>query len=166
MWVSPHLPPSRSTQGDRLRCAGSPATTSTHRVVVRIMNKGSIHKKETHGTSDDISEDTSVEKVRGPNLFERAKEEIEALVASVHDKMEHRSSPCRKEGELHKDSKEHSEADMHKKTHENETHGTSNDISEDTPVNKVKGPNVFERAKEEIEAIVEAIHPKKESDKK
>lgn len=68
--------------------------------------------------------------------------------------------------ELHKDSKEHSEADMHKKTHENETHGTSNDISEDTPVNKVKGPNVFERAKEEIEAIVEAIHPKKESDKK
>ncbi|XP_044381164.1 uncharacterized protein [Triticum aestivum] len=134
-------------------------------VVVRIMNKGSIHKKETHGTSDDISENTPVEKVRGPNLFERAKEEIEALVEAVHDKMEHHSSPRRKEGELHKDSKEHSEANMHKKTHENETHGTSNHISEDTPVSKVKGPGVFERAKEEIEAIVEAIHPKKESDK-
>lgn len=62
------------------------------------MNKDSIHKKETHGTSDDISENTSVEKVRGPNLFERAKEEIEALVAAVHDKMEHHSSPRRKEG--------------------------------------------------------------------
>lgn len=68
--------------------------------------------------------------------------------------------------ELHKDSMEESGVTMHKKTHENETHGTSNDINEDTPVEKVKGPNVFERAKEEIEAIVEAIHPKKESDKK
>lgn len=56
---------------------------------------------------------------------------------------------------------------MHKiKTHKNETHGTSNDISEDTPIEKVKGPNVFERAKEEIEAIVEAFHPKKGSDGK
>ena len=32
-----------------------------------------------------------------------------------------------------------------------------------TPIDKVKGPNVFERAKEEIEAIVEAITSKKES---
>jgi hypothetical protein len=67
--------------------------------------------------------------------------------------------------ELHKDSKEAISAATHNKTHETETHGTSNDISEDTPVDKVKGPNVFERAKEEIEAIVEAILPKKGSDK-
>jgi hypothetical protein len=62
------------------------------------MKKGSVHKKETHGTSDDISEETSVEYVRAPNLLERAKEEIEALVTAIHDKMEHHSSPRRKEG--------------------------------------------------------------------
>ncbi|KAM0828202.1 hypothetical protein ACQ4PT_067703 [Festuca glaucescens] len=129
------------------------------------MKNGSAHHKETHGTSGDISEETSVEYVRAPNLLERAKEEIEALVTAIHDKMEHHSSPRRKEGELHKDSKEAIHATTHNKTHETETHGTSNDISEDTPVDKVKGPNVFERAKEEIEAIVEAIIPKKGSDK-
>jgi hypothetical protein len=60
-----------------------------------------------------------------------------------------------------------SEENMHKiKTHATETHGTSDDINEDTPVDKVKAPSVFERAKEEIEAIVEAIHPKKGSNNK
>lgn len=29
----------------------------------------------------------------------------------------------------------------------------------------VRGPNVFERAKEEIEALIETIHPKKDSDR-
>ncbi|BBG98838.1 hypothetical protein Prudu_008338, partial [Prunus dulcis] len=47
--------------------------------------------------------------------------------------------------------------------HHKETHGTSDDIDETTPVDEVKGPGVFERIKEEVEAIVEAIHPKKES---
>lgn len=50
------------------------------------------------------------------------------------------------------------------KTHDNETHGTSDDIDESTPIDKVKGPNVFERAKEEIEALVEAVLPKKKQD--
>lgn len=55
---------------------------------------------------------------------------------------------------------------VHKpKAHHKETHGTSNDIDENTPVDEVKAPSVFERAKEEIEAIVEAIHHKKESGK-
>ncbi|XP_062199784.1 uncharacterized protein LOC133902204 [Phragmites australis] len=128
-----------------------------------VMNKDNVHDKETHGTSNDITKNTSVDKVKGPNLLERAKEEIEALAGAVHTKMEHHSSPSKKD-ESHKEDKE---GNLHKiKTHTNETHGTSNDISEDTPVDKVKGPNVFERAKEEIEAIVEAIHPKKGSDSK
>lgn len=55
--------------------------------------------------------------------------------------------------------------DEEMKMHKKETHGTSGDIDGDTPINKVKGPNIFERAKEEIEAIVEAIHPHKDSDK-
>lgn len=42
-------------------------------------------------------------------------------------------------------------------------HGLRNDIDEKTPTNNVKAPNVFERAKEEIEALVQTIHQKKES---
>ncbi|XP_015696487.1 uncharacterized protein LOC102720905 isoform X2 [Oryza brachyantha] len=129
------------------------------------MNGDKVHDKETHGTSSDITNKTSVDKVKAPNLFERAKEEVEALVGAVHNKMEHNSSP-RGNNDLHKDSKDDSKAAMNKmETHKNETHGTSDDINENTPVEKVKGPNVFERAKEEIEAIVEAFHPKKGSDK-
>uniref|UniRef100_A0A0D9XCY7 Uncharacterized protein n=1 Tax=Leersia perrieri TaxID=77586 RepID=A0A0D9XCY7_9ORYZ len=130
------------------------------------MNKDSVHDKETHGKSNDITNRTSVDKVKAPNLLERAKEEVEALVGAVHEKMEHHSSPRGNSGDLHKDSKEDSKVTTNKmETHKNETHGTSDDINADTPVEKVKGPNVFERAKEEIEAIVEAFHPKKGSDK-
>ena len=79
---------------------------------------------------------TSAEKeAKSPNLSERAKEEIEAA-------FHHKSSPL----------------------HDKETHGTSNDIDESTSVSEVKGPNVFERVKEEFEAIVEAMHPKKDSE--
>ncbi|KAL9247281.1 hypothetical protein vseg_020728 [Gypsophila vaccaria] len=47
--------------------------------------------------------------------------------------------------------------------HHNETHGTSDDIDETTPVEAVKGPNVFQRVKEEVEAVFEAILPNKDS---
>ncbi|CAI9782651.1 unnamed protein product [Fraxinus pennsylvanica] len=73
--------------------------------------------------------------VNGPNLFERAKEEIESL--------------------MYKGESPHH--------HHKETHGRSDDIDESTPISAVKGPNVFERAKEEIEALIETIHPKKDS---
>lgn len=46
--------------------------------------------------------------------------------------------------------------------HHKETHGMSNDIDENTPIDEVKGPSVFERAKEEIEAVLRTIHGKKE----
>ena len=65
------------------------------------MNKDKVHDKETHGTSSDIIEKTSVEKVKGPDLLEWAKEEIEALAGAVHTKMEHHSSPHeKKEGKI------------------------------------------------------------------
>ncbi|XP_057455199.1 uncharacterized protein LOC130746544 [Lotus japonicus] len=76
----------------------------------------------------------SENEVKSPNIFERAKEEIEAVFH--HDKSPH---------------------------HQKETHGRSDDIDEGTPVGEVKAPSVFERVKEEVEAVVEAIHPKKES---
>ncbi|KAK9275667.1 hypothetical protein L1049_022934 [Liquidambar formosana] len=72
--------------------------------------------------------------VKAPNIFERAKEEIEAIL--------------------------HTEKSPH---HHKETHGLRDDIDESTPLNDVKAPNVFERAKEEIEALVQAIHTNKES---
>ncbi|KAJ4957718.1 hypothetical protein NE237_024829 [Protea cynaroides] len=107
--------------------------------------KSPHHHKETHGTSDDIDENTPISEVKGPNVFERAKEEIEAVVQAIHPKKE-----------------SDSEKSPH---HYRETHGSSDDIDENTPISEVKGPNVFERAKEEIEAVVQAIHPKKESDR-
>lgn len=43
-----------------------------------------IHGKETHGRSGNIDENTSPEEVKAPNLIERAKEEVEALVGTIH----------------------------------------------------------------------------------
>ncbi|KAL8209103.1 hypothetical protein R6Q57_008515 [Mikania cordata] len=61
-------------------------------------------------------------------------------------------------------SKEEIKAKIHSESssnHDKETHGTIDDIDKDTPIEKVKGPGVLERAKEEVEALVEAVHPKK-----
>lgn len=69
-------------------------------------------------------------------MIERAKEEIGAMLHQT-DESDH---------------------------HHKETHGLRKDIDDKTPLEEVKAPNVFERMKEEFEAVVEAIHPKKESD--
>lgn len=82
-------------------------------------------------------------------MIERAKEEIEAL---VH---------CEKSPRHHKETHGSSHHSGKSPRHHKETHGLSDDIDEDTPIDEVKGPGVFERVKEEIEALVEAIHPKK-----
>ncbi|CAI9754696.1 unnamed protein product [Fraxinus pennsylvanica] len=73
--------------------------------------------------------------VKAPNVFDRANEEIMAVF----------------------------HLEKHPNHHHKETHGLRSDLNEDTSVSDVKAPNAFERAKEEIEAIVETIHPKKES---
>ncbi|KAL1203769.1 hypothetical protein V5N11_020991 [Cardamine amara subsp. amara] len=78
----------------------------------------------------------SEKKVKSPNVLERVKEEIEAV--GHHEK-----------------SKSHH--------HYKETHGTSDDIDENTSVDDVKGPGFFERLKEEIEAVVNALTPKRSS---
>ncbi|KAK3014704.1 hypothetical protein RJ639_008374 [Escallonia herrerae] len=74
--------------------------------------------------------------VKAPNLIQRAKEGMEAM--------------------MHKEKSPH--------RHHKETHGMSEDINENTSTSEIKGPNVFERAKEEIEALIQTIHPKKQSD--
>ncbi|KAB1218401.1 hypothetical protein CJ030_MR3G026281 [Morella rubra] len=53
--------------------------------------KSPHHHKETHGRSDDIDENTPIDKVKGPNVFERVKEEVEALVKAIHPKKESKS---------------------------------------------------------------------------
>ncbi|KAL3535591.1 hypothetical protein ACH5RR_004052 [Cinchona calisaya] len=151
------------------------------------------HRKETHGLREDIDEETPMNDVKAPNVFERAKEEFEAIVQSIHPKKDlsqptqnyagDRHSPAkvelksessdspsekdRKSPNFIERAKEDIEALLHKKKparrHHKETHGTSDDIDENTPISEVKGPSVFERAKEEVEALVQAIHPKKDS---
>jgi len=71
-------------------------------------------------------------KAKAANIFVKAKEEIKGIIIH-HDKSKH---------------------------HHKETHGRNDDITEDTPTNEVKGPNVFERVKEEFEAVFQAVHPK------
>ncbi|KAL8537759.1 hypothetical protein ACS0TY_012776 [Phlomoides rotata] len=71
--------------------------------------------------------------IKSPNLLDGVKKEIESVIHSG-------KSP----------------------RHDKETHGTSDDIDENTPIDEIRGPSVFQRAKEEIEALVEAVvHPKK-----
>ncbi|XP_078428143.1 neurofilament heavy protein [Wolffia australiana] len=63
-----------------------------------------------------------------------------------------------------KRAKEEIKAIFHReRTHHRETHGTSDDIDENTPIDRVRGPGLIERAKEEIEALIETVHPKKNS---
>ncbi|KAL8153412.1 hypothetical protein V2J09_011172 [Rumex salicifolius] len=106
--------------------------------------------KETHGRSDNIDETTSVEDVKGPSVFERVKEEMEAIVQAVHPKKEQNVK-----------DREANTSGSSRHSHHHETHGRCDDIDETTSVDEVKGPSVLERMKEEVEAVVEAIHPKK-----
>ena len=51
--------------------------------------------QETHGRSDVIDKDTPIDEVKGPGMFGRVKEEIEALVGTIYsnkDKSDQSSS--------------------------------------------------------------------------
>ncbi|CAK9319154.1 unnamed protein product [Citrullus colocynthis] len=132
------------------------------------------HIKETHGRRNDIDENTPLDEVRAPNVFERMKEEIEALVQTIHPKDETVAAESQGEKtESQSDSTvnaakvfERAEDEIEKLLHFNktkETHGQRDDIGEDTPLNEVKAPNLLERALEEYEAFIQTIHSKKES---
>ena len=73
-------------------------------------------------------------KAKAPNLIERVKEENEAIIHYGKQPVHHK-----------------------------ETHGRNDNIDASTPIDQVKGPSVFQRAKEEIEALVQTIRLKKES---
>ncbi|CAJ1975791.1 unnamed protein product [Sphenostylis stenocarpa] len=145
------------------------------------------HQRETHGLSCGMDEKTSVDDVRAPNMFERAREEFQALAEVFHHKKKVHTSDIRDENQMAVSSKQNQEApsspsetkakapsifvkakeeikaiihhDKSQHHHHKETHGRNDDISENTPTNEVKGPNVFERVKEEFEAVFQAIHP-------
>ena len=71
-----------------------------------------------------------------PNVHQRAKEETE--VKTHHQKM-----PC------HYQSRE--------------IHGLNNCIDKNTSLDEVRAPDVFERAKEEFQALAQVLHHKKEA---
>ena len=70
-------------------------------------------------------------------MFERAKEEIEAIINQGEKSPAH--------------------------AHHKETHGLRDDIDAETPLEDVRAPNLFERAKEEVEALIQTIHHKQSS---
>ncbi|KAK8465999.1 hypothetical protein PHAVU_009G231100 [Phaseolus vulgaris] len=143
--------------------------------------------RESHGLSGGIDEKTSMDDVRAPNVFERAKEEFQALSEVLLHKKKIPTSDIRDENQMAESIKHYQEAPSspserkakaanifvkakeeikgmihHEKSkhHHKETHGKNDDISDNTPTSEVKGPNVFERVKEEFEAVFQAMHPK------
>ncbi|KAK6944804.1 hypothetical protein RJ641_025906 [Dillenia turbinata] len=146
-----------------------------------IFQRANHELKETHGLRKDIDENTVLDDVKAPNVFERVKEEFEAIVQAIHQPQKESDSSPRSDPKLEMGDEttlvlkhdnavfgETTESEMHSKSpthhHHTETHGLSDDIDEDTPVDAVKGPNVFQRAKEELEALVETLHTRKDSD--
>ncbi|XP_038878081.1 uncharacterized protein LOC120070259 [Benincasa hispida] len=132
------------------------------------------HIKETHGKRNDIDETTPLDEVRAPNVFERVKEEIEALVQTIHPKDETAAAESKEEKTKSQSDSTviaakvlgRAKDEIEKILHINktkETHGQRDDIGEDTPLNEVKAPNLLERAVEEYEAFMQTIHSKKES---
>ncbi|KAG5547181.1 hypothetical protein RHGRI_013003 [Rhododendron griersonianum] len=108
--------------------------------------KSHHHHKESHGIRDDIDENTPINDVKAPNVFERVQEEMEALVQSIHPKKEAKShnSPSHETEKRAGTIKAESKPDQ------------PNFVSPDSPVAEqdVKAPNLIERAKEELEAIM------------
>ncbi|KAF5743063.1 hypothetical protein HS088_TW09G01125 [Tripterygium wilfordii] len=153
--------------------------------IVHTERRHHHYRKETYGKNEEIiDENTPLDDVKAPNVFERAKEEIEALVQTIHPKKESQTYKTRdqstkgasgsektengaKAPNLTQSAKKETErikrGDNSPHRHHHETHGRSDDIDESTPISEVKGPNIFERGKEEVEALIYAIHPKKES---
>lgn len=128
------------------------------------------HNKETHGLRDDIDANTPISDIKGPNVFERVKEEFEAIADSIHRKDKNPDSPSSIErGDTiftHTPTKLkiqnlriQTERSPH---HHKETHGRE-EIDVNTPISEFKGPSIFHRAKEEIEAIVDTMNTKKDT---
>ncbi|KAL9362411.1 hypothetical protein Peur_045196 [Populus x canadensis] len=112
------------------------STPSKEEIEALVQTK--IYSENNHGERHQSSILEKAEndvKAKAPNLIERAKEEIEAII-------------------------HHGKSPVH---HHIETHGRNDDIDDSTPIDQVKGPSVFQRAKEEVEALVQTIHRKKES---
>ncbi|CAH8377174.1 unnamed protein product [Eruca vesicaria subsp. sativa] len=133
---------------------------------------GDEHHSDMKFHGGDIDES----KVKAPNMFERAKEEFDAVIGAIHQHKSSRDESDQIEFKSEKPEDGKKKLDMMRKTKEEikslfhskekphqhkETHGRSDDIDENTHVDEVKAPNVFERAKEEIEAVISTIHPKK-----
>ncbi|XP_065850379.1 uncharacterized protein [Euphorbia lathyris] len=102
-----------------------------------------LHSERFHfHQKKDVNEHTPINNVKAPNVFDRAKEEIEA----------HQKSNQSAEAISNRDRRHHRYS---------ETHGRRDDIDENTGMDEIKGPSIFQRAKEEVEALFGTIHPRK-----
>ncbi|GKE25323.1 hypothetical protein Tco_1436835 [Tanacetum coccineum] len=52
----------------------------------------------------------------------------------------------------------------HSPRYRKETHGRGDDIDVNTPISEFRGASIFDRAKDELDALIDTIHPKKEYD--
>ncbi|KAI3782786.1 hypothetical protein L2E82_12842 [Cichorium intybus] len=136
------------------------------RVQTETRKEKSPHHKETHGRGEEIDVNTPISEFKGPSIFHRAKEEIEAIVDTINTKKEterNTASPKKESGLKSKISKLKIETNKEKSPHHKETHGRGEEIDVNTPISEFKGPSIFHRAKEEFEAIVDTMNTKKES---
>lgn len=51
------------------------------------------HHRESHGMNDEIDINTPLSEVKAPNMFERVKEEIDAVLEAISQKNDLKSSP-------------------------------------------------------------------------
>ncbi|KAJ9547894.1 hypothetical protein OSB04_020437 [Centaurea solstitialis] len=120
-------------------------------------------KVKTRRLRDDIDVNTPIGDIKGPNVLERAKEEFVAIVEAIQQRKEGGSpSSVRRDNCLFKGSKNEKPSSPAGTPRNKETHGLRDDIDVNTPLSDIKGPNVFERVKEEFEAIVEIINQRRE----
>ncbi|CAH2069679.1 unnamed protein product [Thlaspi arvense] len=173
---------SSSTKQEDDWCQHSSWSIHTIKRLIHILNDDLCLCSCDENRSDKkIHDDIDESKVKAPNVFERAKEEFEAVIGAIHqrkssrdesDKMEFKSEKAedgKKKPNMMKKAKEEIKSlfqskekpHRHHHHHHKESHGRSDEIDENTPVDEVKAPSVFERAQEEIEAVIETIHPKK-----
>ncbi|KAI3694416.1 hypothetical protein L1987_77381 [Smallanthus sonchifolius] len=101
--------------------------------------------RETHGLRDDIDVDTPKRDVKGPKVFERVKEEFEAIVEAIHQRKEDKShdspSSIKRDDAIFKETKKKNSHAEHRgsPSYRGETHGRGEDIDPDTPIGEFKG---------------------------
>lgn len=115
-----------------------------------VQSSGSYSAQRGHPHNHLKSVDSAVESVRAPNIAQRVREEFKAIQQSLHE--QHSSHQLRKQG---------GSENMHEKKHSSSSpQFGKRGVSENMDVSDVKAPDMFQRIKEEVEAVGETLHGK------